>query len=181
MLGPKRPAVLASAVAAWLLAATLTSCTRPTPIPPGEGDPAYRTVVSRQGLDGRQVGHDQTARATVVIVFASWCHACRKELTMLSELVTEHPRVRVIGVNAFEDFEDLSSAATLKEFLGTNHPWLTVVRGDDQVLRALGGVTKIPTLFVFDGRGAAVKVYRREQRDPPSKKELARLLARLHG
>jgi thiol-disulfide isomerase/thioredoxin len=181
VLGPNRPALLASAVAAWLLAAALTSCTRPPPVPPGEGDEAYRTVVSRHGLDGKPVGHDQAARATVVIVFASWCQACRKELAMLSELVTEHPRVRVIGVNAFEDFDDLSNAVALKEFLGSNHPWLTVVRGDDQLLRSLGGVSKIPTLFVFDAHGAAVKVYRREQRSPPSKEELARVVAGPRG
>ncbi|HUH05097.1 MAG TPA: TlpA disulfide reductase family protein [Kofleriaceae bacterium] len=181
MPGPHHPARLASAVAAWLLVATLIACTRPAPVSPGEGDEAYRSVVSRRGLDGKPVGHDQAASATVVIVFASWCQACRKELAMLSELVTEHPRVRVIGVNAFEDFEDLSNAAALEEFLGTNHPWLTVVRGDDQLLRSLGGVSKIPTLFVFDAHGAAVKVYRPERRTPPGKKELMRVLTGLHG
>lgn len=164
------------------VAMLIGACTRPPPAAPADpGDQGYRSVVARNDLAGKPVGHDGAARATVVIVFASWCYPCRKELAILSELVTEHPGVRVIGINAFEDFDDLSDAATLTAFLGTNHPWLRVVRGDDALLRSLGGVRKIPTLFVFDARGVRVKAFRRSQRLPPTKKELGQLLSSLHG
>jgi thiol-disulfide isomerase/thioredoxin len=142
-------------------------------------DRGYRAVVSRADIAGAPIGDDPAARATVVIVFASWCRPCRNELNMLSELIREQPKIRIIGVNAYEDWDNLSDEKKLHAFLAETHPWLRVVRGDDEILSSLGGVPKIPSVFVFDRNGGKVKAYRRAERKPPTRQELEAVLAPL--
>ncbi|WP_428265462.1 TlpA family protein disulfide reductase [Haliangium sp.] len=130
-------------------------------------------MLAARDLDGRPVGPAGPGQdATVVVVFASWCGPCRRELAMLDELRHETPRVRIIGVNAFEDWGDMSDQNRLRAFLAHDAPWLQVVPNDDAVLAALGRPTKIPTLFVFDRGGRLVVSYLRARRRPPDKREL---------
>lgn len=100
---------------------------------------------------------------------------------MLRELAQQRPGLRVIGVNAYEEFDNLSDEKKLTAFLLETHPWLTVVRADDKLMHNLGGVRKIPSVFVYDRDGAKLKAYRRAKRKPPTKKELAQLLDPLLG
>jgi thiol-disulfide isomerase/thioredoxin len=112
----------------------------------------------------------------VAVVFASWCGHCRDELAMLSEVHAERPALRIVGLNAYEDWEGASDAATLAAYLAEHAPWLPVVRADDAMLAALGGVPKIPSLFVFSADGRLVEAYRRHERRAPAKDELLRLV-----
>ena len=145
------------------------------------GDAGYRDVMSRTDIRGNAVADEPATRATVVIVFASWCQPCRTELAILRDLVRDRPNLRVIGVNAYEEFDDLSDEQALDAFLREAHPWLTVVRADATLLKSLGGVRKIPSLFVFGRDGARLKEYRRSRRAPPTRTELAALLDPLLG
>jgi hypothetical protein len=61
--------------------------------------------------------------------------------------------------------------------VAANAPWLTVVRTDAAMLRDLGGVAKIPSLFVYDGAGRLVERYKRDQRAPPTLAELRAAIA----
>ena len=115
---------------------------------------------------------------TVFVVFASWCGHCRDELRVLSELRAERPGLKIVGLNAYEDWGDASDDEKLRVYLAEHAPWLPVVKADASLLESLGGVPKIPSLFVFDGRGQLVEAFRRHERRPPSLGELRAALNR---
>lgn len=98
---------------------------------------------------------DLTDRVVVVNFFASWCPPCRPEMTHLNRLVAESDadRLRVIGINLFEDFGGRTGDAALDRFLDQMQPAFPILRGDDAVAEAFDGVDRIPTLFVFEGSG----------------------------
>ena len=85
----------------------------------------------------------------VLLTFwASWCSPCRRELPALSTCATTHRDVTVLAVNV-----DRTSEAA--------KPFLEKVQFDlpvayDPEGRQLGkyGVTSMPTMFLFDSRGA---------------------------
>ena len=138
-----------------------------------------RRVQAATDLDGAVVGPAPAGKqVTAVVVFASWCGACRRELAILGELVIEEPRLRVIGVNAYEEYADFGDEERLRAFLAEAAPWLQVVRADADLFAALGRPTKIPSMFLFDGSGAVVETYLRVRRRPPDKAELAAAIER---
>jgi thiol-disulfide isomerase/thioredoxin len=142
---------------------------------------ALARVLASPDLDGAPPGADPAAKATVVIVFASWCTYCRAALAQLGELRGEHAGLRVIGVNAreHEEYDARGDAAAVRAYVADHAPWLRVVPADDALFGALGRPPRIPTTFVYDGAGALVQTYDRSERPPPAKAELAALLARL--
>lgn len=170
-------------VALTVSAAALAACARGSRVEvASEADTAYRSVVSSTDLDGELVGEaPDGTEATVVIVFASWCQPCRRELAMLGELRRARPGVRVIGVNpiAYEEYEDYGDEQALRRYVASSAPWLPVVRADRDLLTALGTPRKVPTLYVFDGTGKLVRSFLREDRPPPAREELEELLAML--
>lgn len=139
----------------------------------------YRALVEATDINGSRVGPTADKRATLVVFFATWCHPCRNELAMLGELHARHPDVRIVGVNAYEEWNKLSDEKKLRAFLRDNASWLRVVRADKNLFAAFGGVAKIPTLFVFDKAGKLVKSFRRAKRPPPDRAELERTLSEL--
>lgn len=137
-------------------------------------DASYQRVLAATDIEGRVVGPPpEGARATVMVFFASWCGPCRHELSLLGELQREDPELRIVGLNAYEDWSDFSDEKRLRRFLADNAPWLQVVRSDAAMMKSFGGVPKVPTLFVFDRAGRMVHSFRRNRRAPPSKSELA--------
>jgi len=129
-------------------------------------------------IDGRAIAsHDQGL--TAVIVFASWCQPCRNEIALLGEIATDHPQLRVIGVNAYEEFADRSDEEKLRAFVAVSAPWMQVVIATDALMDALGKPKKVPTLFVFDSAGQLVASYLRARRAPPTKAELLDVLTQL--
>jgi thiol-disulfide isomerase/thioredoxin len=180
------------AYAAALAIVALAGCGEPgvrtartsTPASPRSYDAGAASVFARVragvDLDGAPVAPRLVAGApTIFVVFASWCVHCRHELGVLAELRAHDAHVQIIGLNAYEDWEDASNEATLRAYLEMNAPWLTVVRSDDAMLRDLGGVPKIPSLFVFDGAGRLVQGWKRNERSPPTLAELEATLAPL--
>jgi thiol-disulfide isomerase/thioredoxin len=118
----------------------------------------------------------------VMVFFASWCGHCKRELSTLGQLRDEYPEIRIIGLNAYEEFRGWSDKERLKAYLDANAPWLQeVVHADKQMLRDFGGIPKIPSLFVYDRRGQLVAEFRRNKRRLPSPDELEQsLLAALN-
>lgn len=163
--------------AATLLALVAVACTNKSP--PAPVTLGYRTVVEAHDIDGRLVGAAPDKRATIVVFFATWCGPCRHELQILDELHAARPNVRIIGVNAYEEWRNMSDQAKLRNFLKHNAQWLQVVRADKAIFEAFGGVPKIPSLFVFDRNGRIIKEYRGARRAPPTRGELDRLLGEI--
>ncbi len=157
------------------LAALALSCAAPRTAPRrlAASDPAYDRLENAADIDGRPIGRlADGQQATLVIVFASWCGHCRHELAVIQDLVRAEPALRVVGVNAYETWSQLSDETRLREFLGANAPWLRVVHGDARLLRAFGGVPKIPSLFLYDRHGRLVVDWRRQERPPPELPDL---------
>lgn len=94
-------------------------------------------------------------RPVVVTFFASWCAPCVAEFAHLAELHERYQGrgLRIIAVNYFETFDGLSNPARLAAFLKRVKPPFAVVKGDDRLALRFGGITRIPSLFLFDRQG----------------------------
>ena len=160
-----------------VLALLSTRCaTSPNPKPPSLAVPeeaGLQVVQNSTDLDGNRIGTGpNTSRATVLIFFASWCAPCRHELAMLGTLSQEFPNARIIGLNAYEEWQDLSDREHLRSFLLAHAAWLPVVHAGETLLAAFGGVQKVPTLLVYNRLGTLTASFRRSKRSPPTYAEL---------
>lgn len=163
-----RPALL------LVLSLVVAACSRGSKGAERPAEAGLEALIGRSDLSGSPVALE--GDALVVVVFASWCGPCRAELRALGELRRERPGLRVIGLNAYEEYRDYSDEVRLRRFLDRVAPWLRVVRDDGTLLSKFGGVPKIPTLFVYDRHGRLVREFRTDQRRPPSRAELARAI-----
>jgi thiol-disulfide isomerase/thioredoxin len=171
-----------------LVLAVLAACARPVAAPPTSGPtpaatPAASTTAATtltlleasRDLDGQVVGASN-ARATVVVVMASWCSACRAEIAMFDQLRAAHPDVRWLAVNykEHEAYDRRGSSEAIRAF-AQGVPWLRVVPADDALYSAVGRPTKIPTVLVFRGQKLVAR-FDRSERAAPAQDELADLL-----
>jgi thiol-disulfide isomerase/thioredoxin len=154
---------------------------RRAPLPPASpAHASYRLLEQASDLDGAAIGPlAAEQQATIAIVFASWCHPCQRQLAILEELQAERQDVRVIGINAYEEFDDRSDVERMRAYVEEHAAGLRVVRADQRLLGAYGGVPKIPSVFVYDRSGAMAHEFRRTQVEPPTRAELDRALAAL--
>ncbi len=137
----------------------------------GDAKEGYAALLHKATIDGGELSRD--ARPTAVVVFASWCGPCRHELATLGKIREQYPTLRIIGVNAYEDYGNRSDESRLQTFVEANAPWLTqIVHADAALLRSFGSVPKSPTLFIYDETGGVVAEFRRNKRPPPSHDEL---------
>jgi thiol-disulfide isomerase/thioredoxin len=131
-------------------------------------------------LDGKLVGNTR-ARATIVVLMASWCGHCRTQLVQLAAIQQAHPKLRVLGVNykAHEEYDNRGNAAQLRAYVGENVPWLRVVPAGEPLFDALGRPPFVPAVWVYNANGELVQFFDRREREPPTVDELETLLARL--
>jgi thiol-disulfide isomerase/thioredoxin len=147
--------------------------------PGGVGEPTLVLIEAARDLDGAVVGPaDPRARATVAIVFASWCGHCRDEVPVLAALRARHPDVRILGVNyvAHETYAGRGGPVEVRAFVDELAPWLRVVPADDRVWASLGRPRLVPSLYVFDGGGALVHAFDGSVEGPPSLERLEQVL-----
>ena len=94
-----------------------------------------------------------SGKITVVTFFASWCPPCRSEFQHLKEFRARHPdEVAVIAVNIHEDYGG-ENPGRLARFLEVADPSFILLGEGEKVSRLFGEVSRIPTLFMFDGAG----------------------------
>ena len=163
---------------AAVIIALLVGCGGPPAAPRGTPPPRPPHLVAIEAapdLDGVTVGAlpaDQ--RATIAIVFASWCTHCKDELPVLAVIHDERPDVRLLGINyrAHEEYDGRGDAAAVRALVETDAPWLRVVPADDAVWASLGRPPKVPTLFIFDRDGALVRAFDRRSDAIPTLDEL---------
>ncbi|MBE7454748.1 MAG: TlpA family protein disulfide reductase [Kofleriaceae bacterium] len=150
--------------------------------PPSPAGPTVALLDGAADLDGQPVGPLAAGqRATIAIVFASWCGACRDEIVVLDELRATHPDVRLLGVNyrAHEEYDGRGDAAAVRAFVATHAPWLRVVPADEAMWGQLGRPPKVPTLYVFDRTGALARTFDRRHDPLPTRADLEAALAAL--
>jgi thiol-disulfide isomerase/thioredoxin len=117
------------------------------------------------------------AERTAVVFFASWCPHCRAHLGELESIAGGLGGLRVILVNAYEDFADRSDEARMRSFLAERAVTWPVVRDRGGLRAAFGGVPKIPAMFVFDAQGRELARYGVPARPVPRGAELRAALA----
>lgn len=169
-----RPAALWLAGAALALVACVpTAPTKPQKKRAGKLSPTHleaglQKLLQYPDMDGRAVGPDSGAKVTAVVVFASWCRYCRREIAVLRELSSADPRLRIIGVNYYER----DDGARLRTYLDQQAPWLRVVRADKALFQAFGRPSHVPSLYLYDRHGRLVSAYVPPRRQPPTMDEL---------
>lgn len=164
-------------VMALLLAVGCAATPVPSDRPPSS---VLGNIDGSSDLDGAPIGAS-SARATLVVVFASWCEHCQRELAVIDSLRASHPRLRILGVSyqAHEEYAARGSPSALRAYIAAHAPWLRVIPADDALFTALGRPPKVPTIYVFDHGGALAAQYDRRHRKMPDAAELGALLTRL--
>jgi len=96
-------------------------------------------------------------QVVVITFFASWCPPCRDEFKALNELQhrLENKSFSIVAINVFEEFDD-NDEARMSQFLLETNPGFPVLTGTAATRKVFGGVSRIPTLFVFDQTGSQV-------------------------
>lgn len=98
-------------------------------------------------LEGNTIALEDLAGQTVLLNFwAPWCMPCRAEIPAFSRYARSHPEVRVLGIAADGEPEELRAAA---ERLGIDY---TVLVADEATRRAYN-VSTLPTTVVVGPEG----------------------------
>lgn len=117
--------------------------------PASGGEVMALPEVSLVDLDGRPITRaDLAGKITLVEFWATWCPPCRGTLGWLAELKRRHGDDLVVLAVAVES-EELD-VRKLRSELGTS---LRFAMGTPEFARALGDVSVVPTLLVFDRDG----------------------------
>lgn len=106
-------------------------------------------------LDGKTVSRDDLAGKVVLVeLWATWCVPCRPTLGWLGELKKRHgDRLAVVTVAVESD------EANVRKVAGELAQPFTWVMGTPELVRALGDVTAVPTLLLFDQQGKSVATF----------------------
>ena len=136
-----------------LLLAGRRDAARAAAQPAEGGDLAALPEVTFTGLDGRRLTRRELLGHVVAVEFwATWCVPCRDSLAALGELKQRYgDRLTVVTVAVQSDADAVRRLAAELRL-----PFVWAL-GTPDLVRALGDVSAVPTLLVFDrdGRAAA--------------------------
>jgi thiol-disulfide isomerase/thioredoxin len=179
---PMRQTAWVRFAAVLVLSACATSSSPPPPARPAPPPPPTVALLdAAQDIDGVVVGPAAGEKATIAIVFASWCGHCRTELRELAVLRAERSDIRYLGINyvQHEEYDGRGDAAAVRVMRDDLAPWLRVVPADEALWTRLGRPTKVPTLYIFDRHGTLAKTYDRRVDALPTFDELDRVVSAL--
>jgi peroxiredoxin len=147
-----------------LLAAALASCGKPSgqraggsterPASNGEvGAPAPEFHLP--DLTGAQVASSSFQGKVVILDFwATWCPPCREEIPHLVNLQAKYrdQGLAIVGLSL-----DAGGARDVKPFAEEHDVNYTMLIANEEVAKAYGNITSIPTTFVIDRDGKIVR------------------------
>lgn len=119
------------------------------------GEIAVLPTLAATDLSGQPVESAALAGRVVIVEFwATWCGPCRSTLGWLGEIKQRYgQQVEVVTV-AVE-----SEEAEIRKQLTTLKNPLRVVLGTEGLAADFGGITSVPTMFVFDRQGKTARVF----------------------
>lgn len=123
--------------------------------PAGQDGIAGLPAVTFTGVDGKRLDRDDLhGRVVVVELWATWCVPCRGTLGWLGELRRAHgDRLAVVAVAVQSD------EAAVRDLAATLKLPLLWAMGTPALVRALGDVTAVPTLLIFDRQGRTAATF----------------------
>ena len=123
--------------------------------PARESEIAALPAATITGLDGKRLARaDLLGHVVVVELWATWCVPCRSTLGWLGELKQAHgDRLQVVTVAVQSDEGDVRKLAARPEL-----PFVWAM-GTPELVRALGDVTAVPTLLIFDREGRTAATF----------------------
>jgi thiol-disulfide isomerase/thioredoxin len=106
-------------------------------------------------LEGKPIARaDLEGRAVLVEFWATWCPPCQGTLRFLADVQKRYgDRLAVVAVAIESDEADVRRIAA-----SVGAP-LRFAVGTPELARAFGDVTAVPTLFLFDPKGATAAAY----------------------
>lgn len=124
--------------------------------PAGEAsEPASLPTLALKALDGAILTPETLAGKVVAVeIWATWCPPCRASLTRLGELRKRLGEKLVVVPVAIES--DEANVRKLASELALPFHW---TMGTPELVRALGDVSAVPTLLLFDHKGRAAGSY----------------------
>ncbi|HEX7077229.1 MAG TPA: TlpA disulfide reductase family protein [Candidatus Eisenbacteria bacterium] len=106
-------------------------------------------------LDGKSVASSAFQGKVVILDFwATWCPPCKEEIPHLVNLQAKYRDrgLAIVGLSL-----DAGGANDVKPFADEHEVNYTMLIANDDVSKAFGGITMIPTTFVLDRSGVVVK------------------------
>jgi thiol-disulfide isomerase/thioredoxin len=138
-------------------------------------------VVALDGISGPAVTGDRLAGKVVVVgFFASWCPPCLAEFAHFNELRTAYDTddVTILAINIFENWSTFKNdGSRLDRFLQRTKPAFSVVVSDEATEDIFGGISRIPTTFVFGRDGRPVLHFIHEEGATKANPDMAELRA----
>jgi thiol-disulfide isomerase/thioredoxin len=97
---------------------------------------------------------DHAGQVVVVDFWATWCPPCQEMIPVLKKLHRNYSDkgLLVLGISLDNDGLEVLGPFVHQEMI----PY-RIVMGNDRIVRAFGGVTTIPTLYIVDREGRLVR------------------------
>ncbi len=119
------------------------------------GEIAALPALTITDLDGKILSRaDLSGRVVLVELWATWCPPCRGTLGWLGELKKRYgDRLAVVAIAVESD------EANVRRLSGELKLPVSWVMGTPELVRALGDVSSVPTLLLFDRAGRAAATF----------------------